>query len=38
MLIENYDLQVESVPCEPGSEEFAAIVRLTWTSAQSCLT
>ncbi|MBC8448070.1 MAG: Fe-S cluster protein [Chloroflexi bacterium] len=28
MLIENYDLEVESVPCEPGAEEFAAIVRL----------
>ncbi|NLF00221.1 MAG: Fe-S cluster protein, partial [Anaerolineales bacterium] len=28
MLIEAYDLEVESVPCEPGSEEFAAIVRL----------
>ena len=28
MLIEDYDLEVTSVPCEPGSEEFAAIVRL----------
>lgn len=28
MLIEDYDLEVESVPCEPGAEEFAAIVRL----------
>ena len=28
MLIEDYDLEVRSVPCEPGSEEFAAIVRL----------
>jgi ArsR family metal-binding transcriptional regulator len=28
MLIEHYDLEVESVPCEPGAEEFAAIVRL----------
>ena len=28
MLIEDYDLKVESVPCEPGSDEFAAIVRL----------
>ena len=28
MLIKNYDLEVESVPCEPGSEEFAAIARL----------
>lgn len=28
MLIEDYDLEVESVPCAPGSEEFAAIVRL----------
>jgi ArsR family metal-binding transcriptional regulator len=28
MLIADYDLEVESVPCEPGSEEFAAIVRL----------
>jgi ArsR family metal-binding transcriptional regulator len=27
MLIEEYDLQVESMPCEPGSEELAAIVR-----------
>jgi ArsR family metal-binding transcriptional regulator len=27
MLIEAYDLDVESVPCEVGSEEFAAIVR-----------
>ena len=27
-LIEDYDLEVRSVPCEPGSEEFAAIVRL----------
>ena len=29
MLIEDYDLEVESVPCEPGSEAFAAIVRLS---------
>jgi ArsR family metal-binding transcriptional regulator len=29
MLIENYDLDVETVPCEPGAAEFAAIVRLT---------
>jgi len=28
MLIEDYDLEVESVPCAPGAEEFAAIVRL----------
>lgn len=28
MLIEDYDLEVESVPCEPGAEEFAAIARL----------
>jgi ArsR family metal-binding transcriptional regulator len=28
MLIDDYDLEVESVPCEPGSEEYAAIVRL----------
>jgi ArsR family metal-binding transcriptional regulator len=28
MLIEDYDLEVESIPCEPGSKEFAAIVRL----------
>jgi ArsR family metal-binding transcriptional regulator len=28
MLIEGYNLEVESVPCEPGSKEFAAIVRL----------
>jgi ArsR family metal-binding transcriptional regulator len=28
MLIEDYDLKVESVPCEPGSDEFAAIVHL----------
>jgi len=28
MLIESYDLEVESVPCEPGSERCAAIVRL----------
>jgi ArsR family metal-binding transcriptional regulator len=27
-LIEDYDLEIESVPCEPGAEEFAAIVRL----------
>lgn len=27
-MIEDYDLEVESVPCEPGSEEFAAIIRL----------
>ncbi len=27
MLIEEYDLEVESVPWEPGAEEFAAIVR-----------
>lgn len=27
MLIEDYDLEVETVPCEPGAEEFAAIVR-----------
>ena len=29
MLIEDYDLEVESVPCEPRAEEFAAIVRLS---------
>jgi ArsR family metal-binding transcriptional regulator len=28
VLIESYDLHVESVPCEPGAEEYAAIVRL----------
>ena len=28
MLIEDYDLEVASVPCEPGSEQFAAMVRL----------
>jgi ArsR family metal-binding transcriptional regulator len=28
MLIEEYGLEVESVPCEPGSEVLAAIVRL----------
>ncbi|MBN1954408.1 MAG: hypothetical protein JW900_05080, partial [Anaerolineae bacterium] len=28
MLIDNYDLEVKSVPCEPGAEEFTAIVRL----------
>ena len=28
MLIEAYDLEVASVPCDPGAEEFAAIVRL----------
>ena len=28
MLIDEYDLEVESVPCEPGSEECAAILRL----------
>lgn len=28
MLIEDYDLEVETIPCEPGAEEFAAIVRL----------
>ena len=28
MLIENYDLQVTTVPCEPGSEVFAAIACL----------
>ena len=28
MLIQEYDLEVESVPCEPGAAEFAAIVRL----------
>ena len=28
MLIEKYDLEVETVPCKPGAEEFAAIVRL----------
>ena len=28
MLIEDYDLEVGTVPCEPGSVEFAAIVRL----------
>nr|NIV29251.1 hypothetical protein [Anaerolineae bacterium] len=28
MLIEDYDLEVESVPCEPGSDAFAAILRL----------
>jgi ArsR family metal-binding transcriptional regulator len=27
-LIEDYDLEVESVPCKPGSDEFGAIVRL----------
>jgi len=28
VLIESYDLDVETVPCEPGAEEFAAIVHL----------
>ena len=28
MLIEDYDLEVTTVPCEPGSEVFAAIARL----------
>jgi len=28
MLIKDYDLEVTSVPCEPGSQEFAAIVHL----------
>jgi len=28
MLIQDYNLEVESVPCEPGSKEFAAIARL----------
>ena len=28
MLIENYDLDVETVPCEPGAEAFSATVRL----------
>jgi ArsR family metal-binding transcriptional regulator len=28
MLIEDYDLEVSSVPCEPGSEVLAATVRL----------
>ena len=28
MLIEDYDLEVASLPCEPGSEQLAAMVRL----------
>ena len=28
VLIEDYDLEVASVPCEPGSEKLAAMVRL----------
>lgn len=29
MLIENYDLEVFTPPCEPGAERFSAIARLT---------
>ncbi len=29
MLIETYDLEVFTPPCEPGAERFSAIVRLT---------
>jgi len=28
MLIEDYDLEVETIPCEPGAEKFAATVHL----------
>ena len=28
MLIENYDLEVFTPPCEPGAERFAATARL----------
>jgi len=27
VLIEEYELEVEGIPCKPGSEELAAIVR-----------
>ena len=29
MLIEDYDLDVFTPPCEPGAERFSAIARLT---------
>ena len=29
MLIEHYDLDVFTQPCEPGAERFSAIARLT---------
>jgi len=35
MLIENYDLEVETIPCEPGSEEFAAMVHFNVDISQA---
>ena len=29
MLIEHYDLEVFTPPCEPGAERYSAVARLT---------
>jgi ArsR family metal-binding transcriptional regulator len=34
MLIERYDLEVTTPPCEPGAERFNAIARLTTDISQ----
>ena len=36
MLIENYDLELFVPPCEPGSETWSAIARLTVDISRSC--
>ena len=41
MLIERYDLEVTTPPCEPGAERFSAIARLVtenyWKSIKMVL-
>lgn len=37
MLIENYDLEVSTPPCEPGAERFSVIARLV-TDQPTCYT